>query len=577
MKMFTSVLLVVALVLSFSVSVFAANEQPSGTSYSAPQSYSSSVITTKDFWTALTNAATGVYYRLGNTTQSGSVLYILNNIYTRLGSTTQSGTIIGLLNQIKENTASSGSGSSVSSAWTFTQAVDVTTNTNTIKTTLTNIYSKLLEMSSSSSSSSAWSSSDVTDVKNYLYNTQSNSNYLDDIAGYTQTSKLKLTDIAAWEAFIQSISNNTSTIKNNTLYLDEKLDDIVTNTSDTAGNTFNLMTRLHYLDSAAWDEGGAGFSPDSWWYNMYLRLFGTYIEATGIHDDTTAILPHTDSIDTHTQSIDSTTQNLYSLLTSVPSKFSVYFPYYNSSTGEPTSTSSATGSTSFTPMIPVFRNGKWGYQANEPDTLMEYISYLCNEISQQSSMFFTLNRPYSTFVTDYSSGVTSSHVAASLADFFQEYGTSISDGVSRLSYMLADDDDIALKHSQADNIEAVHSDFLSGQDSPTSIGVGSIGAVKGFGDSLHDIFNVGSINPSSFFGILSASEAWSFFTSMTRSNIGMQPSPHNPGEPGPGPGPMFAKSFAASLDSTDSEVEVIDFYQQNIDELHSYLEVMSID
>lgn len=108
-----------------------------------------------------------------------------------------------------------------------------------------------------------------------------------------------------------------------------------------------------------------------------------------------------------------------------------------------------------------------------------------------------------------------------------------------LHTMFASPEDLALKADQENNISAATTNFLSGSDSATSVGTGSIGKVKDLGDDAATWFDTG-VQATSLFDALSNDDTddgpWMWFTQATMddldstSNNRSFKSSHSPGE-----------------------------------------------
>lgn len=91
-----------------------------------------------------------------------------------------------------------------------------------------------------------------------------------------------------------------------------------------------------------------------------------------------------------------------------------------------------------------------------------------------------------------------------------------------LHTMFASPEDLALKADQENNISAATSNFLSGSDSSTSVGTGSIGKVKDLGDDAAAWFDTG-VQATSLFDALSNDDTddgpWMWFTQATMDDL----------------------------------------------------------
>lgn len=111
-------------------------------------------------------------------------------------------------------------------------------------------------------------------------------------------------------------------------------------------------------------------------------------------------------------------------------------------------------------------------------------------------------------LTDYNNSVVSvpKH---SLYDYFRLFGMTVSDSLGRLAFVLANDDDIALRQTQHDNMQTVKNDFTSGDVSVTPA---KLGGLKSVGSALTDGL-ASSASVSDGLSVLgSGSDAWEWFT-----------------------------------------------------------------
>lgn len=220
------------------------NESPSGSVYSGPMSYTSSVVSSYDYWKASSNSLAGIWYKLGSTTQSGSVIYLLNQIYNKIPSS---------------------SGGSTSS-WTSTQASNIVSYTYDIKTALgysstSTLSSKLnsidthIQAISSPTVNTGWTSTQASSV---VSNTQSIVSKLTNIDGSTDglESKLDLIysgtilnyfpDFATYLANLDGVGPKIDTMNSNVQLNTQTVSDFYTYFSESASP---VTFRYHYRSS----------------------------------------------------------------------------------------------------------------------------------------------------------------------------------------------------------------------------------------------------------------------------------------------------------------------------------------
>lgn len=134
------------------------------------------------------------------------------------------------------------------------------------------------------------------------------------------------------------------------------------------------------------------------------------------------------------------------------------------------------------------------------------------------------------------------------------------DNITDLHTMFASPEDLALKADQENNISAATSNFLSGSDSATSVGTGSIGKVKDLGDDAAAWFDTG-VQATSLFDALSNDDTddgpWMWFTQATMDDLD-------------------STSNSRSTKSSSSPGEYVpDLYGAKMDELYRMLHTFS--
>lgn len=123
--------------------------------------------------------------------------------------------------------------------------------------------------------------------------------------------------------------------------------------------------------------------------------------------------------------------------------------------------------------------------------------------------------------------------------------------VEEIRDIFASPEDQALKEAQADNIETATTDFLSGTDSSTSVGSGSIGSVKNVAGDAQDFFDM-DVDGTSLFSLLGDQNS-------------------------DGPWVWFSDDVKNDLDSVPAQRGnvYIDFVQQKYDDLYDRIGVIS--
>lgn len=94
--------------------------------------------------------------------------------------------------------------------------------------------------------------------------------------------------------------------------------------------------------------------------------------------------------------------------------------------------------------------------------------------------------------------------------------------LERLKNVLANDDDLAIREDQKENVGQVKNDFLSGKSGKTSLGKGDFNNASQVGGALNDTFNMGGAAKvsdflSGFGSASSESQAW--FSQTTANNL----------------------------------------------------------
>ncbi|MBO7677716.1 MAG: hypothetical protein J6S49_09395 [Erysipelotrichaceae bacterium] len=125
--------------------------------------------------------------------------------------------------------------------------------------------------------------------------------------------------------------------------------------------------------------------------------------------------------------------------------------------------------------------------------------------------------------------------------------------VDDLHTMFASPEDLALKADQENNISAATSNFLSGSDSATSVGTGSIGKVKDLGDDAAAWFDTG-VQATSLFDALSNDDTddgpWMWFTQATMDDLDSTSS-NRSFKSSPSPGEYVPDLYGAKMDELD--------------------------
>ena len=119
----------------------------------------------------------------------------------------------------------------------------------------------------------------------------------------------------------------------------------------------------------------------------------------------------------------------------------------------------------------------------------------------------------------YNSDLTSSNMSkTSIWKNILELGSNISLHLSRLSYVLASDDEIAARAAAADTQAAAVTNFVS-PSADNSLGASDIGDISNIASSYSDILD-SDVNPSAAFGSMSGdSDAWQWFTSEVADSL----------------------------------------------------------
>ena len=94
--------------------------------------------------------------------------------------------------------------------------------------------------------------------------------------------------------------------------------------------------------------------------------------------------------------------------------------------------------------------------------------------------------------------------------------------LERLKNVLANDDDLAMREAQKENVDQIKNDFISGKSGKTSLGKGDFNNASQVGGALNDTFNMGGAAKVSDFvsGFGSAGEeSLSWFSDTTANNL----------------------------------------------------------
>lgn len=275
----------------------------------------------------------------------------------------------------------------------------------------------------------------------------------------------------------------------------------------------------------------------------------TYWSATS--NQLTFIFRRLATINSNIEDIESNIQDYSTQLNSINSNTNS-IKSYTSSTATNTS-SIADSSSSIDSKIP---SRKFGYvtstggQISSANSSANWFEALANDMFNTFPQVFEINSKLPSgnygYIDSAGNRITSSSsnlnwwraIANDLYNMIPLIFSMESD-IDDLHYMFASPEDMALKEDQEDNISAATSNFLSGSDSATSVGTGSIGKVKDLGDDAAAWFDTG-VQATSLFDALSNDDTddgpWMWFTQATMddldstSNTRSSKSSYSPGE-----------------------------------------------
>lgn len=160
--------------------------------------------------------------------------------------------------------------------------------------------------------------------------------------------------------------------------------------------------------------------------------------------------------------------------------------------------------TAYNALVPIRSGGNTGYNAGslwaDMKTGFRQMSIGFNYLVGDDNGSYHL--------TDYNNSVVSvpKH---SLYDYFRLFGMTVSDSLGRLAYVLANDDDIALRQTQHDNMSTVTSDFTSGDVSVTPA---KLGGLKSVGSALTEGLSTSASVSDGLSVLGSGSDAWDWFS-----------------------------------------------------------------
>lgn len=140
-----------------------------------------------------------------------------------------------------------------------------------------------------------------------------------------------------------------------------------------------------------------------------------------------------------------------------------------------------------------------------------YLSNIASTLSTTNSTLSTISSRVNT--TNTRLNTTNSHL------------NTISGYLSDLHDIFASPEDLALKQAQENNVSAATSDFLSGSDTSTSVGSGSIGSVKDVAGDAQDFFDM-DVNGTSLFSLLgdqSSDGPWIWFSDDVKNDLDSVP------------------------------------------------------
>lgn len=127
---------------------------------------------------------------------------------------------------------------------------------------------------------------------------------------------------------------------------------------------------------------------------------------------------------------------------------------------------------------------------------------------------------------------------------------------SRLAYIFANDDDIAIKKDSEDNSQAVNDNFLSSSGA-NSVKTDDIGNLSSVSTSVKDTFSTGT-SPTGVFDVVNSDNPWEWFTDDVANSLLAD-------------GSSSASTFSLRSSPADNDTVVTSYYQDNISDLFSWL------
>lgn len=167
------------------------------------------------------------------------------------------------------------------------------------------------------------------------------------------------------------------------------------------------------------------------------------------------------------------------------------------------------------PLMLIYNENGRLYLSDQGKTVtspMDMLSILNTNSLMIGNELLTLNTEYRSTTYNMANGTAQRYQAYSIGDILDVTLQSLVDSAGRLAYILADDDAIAVKKSNSDNISAVVNDFFNPSTGNNSIKLSDIGSVSDLGSHFSGSLNSGGSISGFISGTSSSGGLFSWFS-----------------------------------------------------------------
>lgn len=166
-----------------------------------------------------------------------------------------------------------------------------------------------------------------------------------------------------------------------------------------------------------------------------------------------------------------------------------------------------------------------------------------------------VSRPYFNFLTREFTNFTTSSFASTLSDQVVDQSSML----SRLTYIFANDDDLALKYDSANNMQAVNDNFLKPSGSH-SVKADDISGLSGISTSVTDTFKTGT-SSSGVFDVLNSNDPWEWFTIDVANSLLADSG-------------SSASTFSMRSAPVENDEVITSYYEDNLNDFYSWLDLV---